>query len=412
MKTLPFGRGAGLATAARTPPAFQDEAQSTPAQEDRNDRLSRNVYGLLGIPIDAISFTILLGAIQDAADRGAPFLISTPNVNFLVKSQESAAFRESLLCSHLCLADGMPLIWIARLLGIPLPERIAGADLFSRLKSAVSSERPLRVFLVGGAEGVAAEVRDKLNAEQCGLRCVGALNPGYGTIEEISAPAVLDQINENPADLLAVFFGAEKAQGWLMHNAQRLRPPIRAQFGATINFEAGRVRRAPRFMRSNGLEWLWRIKEEPYLWRRYFNDGRALLGLLAGSVLPLMLEALRSRRSHDALRISVAENANSVTVGLAGDATAAHVDGAILQFRTALAAGKSISIDLSEARRIDARFFGLLLTLRQALAEGGNRLDFTGLRRGMRRLFRLNRFEFLLSQTYVAAPNIEFEVCR
>ena len=78
------------------------------------------------------------------------------------------------------------------------------------------------------------------------------LNPGFGTIEEMSTPEIIDTINASQADLLAVFFGAEKAQAWLMHNHHRLRAPIRAQFGATINFEAGTVKRAPHFIRSTG----------------------------------------------------------------------------------------------------------------------------------------------------------------
>ena len=80
------------------------------------DDLSRNVFGLLGIPVDALDFPLLLRSMDQATNAGSPFLISTPNVNFLVKSQITATFRESMLLSDLCLADGMPLIWIAKLL--------------------------------------------------------------------------------------------------------------------------------------------------------------------------------------------------------------------------------------------------------------------------------------------------------
>ena len=99
------------------------------------DGLSRNVYGLLGLSLDAIDFSTLLQSVETAAGNASPFLISTPNVNFLVTSQRQSEFRESVLLSDLCLADGMPLIWIAKLLRIPIIERIAGSDLFGRLKS-------------------------------------------------------------------------------------------------------------------------------------------------------------------------------------------------------------------------------------------------------------------------------------
>ena len=261
-----------------------------------SDDLARNVYGLLGISLDAVSFPGLLHSVEEAVAHTSPFLISTPNVNFLINSQENSEFRESILQSDMCLADGMPLIWIAKLLHVPINERIAGSDLFGRLKSAASSSRPIRVFLLGGADGVAETVREKLNAENCGLQCVGVLNPGFGTIEEMSSAPIIDAINSSRPDLLAVFFGAQKAQAWLMHNHHRLQASVRAQFGATINFEAGTVKRAPHFIRSTGFEWLWRIKEEPYLWRRYWSDGRALLKLMLTCVLPLMIEARLRRR--------------------------------------------------------------------------------------------------------------------
>lgn len=379
----------------RAPPASSNFAAPQSALAPPAD-LSRSVYGLLGIPVDALDFPALLRSMELARNAGAPFLISTPNVNFLVRSQISDAFRESMLQSDLCLADGMPLIWLAKLLRIPIHERIAGSDLFGRLKSANAAGNRLRVFLLGGAEGLAAAVGAKLNAERSGLECVGVLNPGFGTIEEMSSPDIIDQINASGADLIAVFFGAEKAQAWLLRNHARLRPPIRAQFGATINFEAGTVRRAPPMLRSTGFEWLWRIKEEPYLWSRYLSDGTALLAMLATSVLPLMLSA-RRLRSLQKLSIIRREDHASVTIALVGAAVATHADGAIEQLRNALGSGKRLIIDVSNTQYVDARFFGLFLMVRKQLAGRGQELLFTGASAGLRRIFRLNRFEFLLS---------------
>jgi N-acetylglucosaminyldiphosphoundecaprenol N-acetyl-beta-D-mannosaminyltransferase len=380
----------------RSPPDLSDPAEPPPSSA-APDELSRNVYGLLGIPVDALDFPSLLRAMELARNAGTPFLISTPNVNFLVKSQINGPFRESMLLSDLCLADGMPLIWLAKLLRIPIHERIAGSDLFGRLKSANATGRRLRVFLLGGAEGLAAAVGAKLNAEKSGLECVGELNPGFGAIEEMSSPDIIDQINASGADLIAVFFGAEKAQAWLLHNHRRLRPPIRAQFGATINFEAGTVRRAPPMLRSTGFEWLWRIKEEPYLWRRYWSDGKALFAILTTSVLPLMLSERRLRNMRE-LSIMRREDHGSVTISLSGAAVAAHVGDVIGQLRDALDRGKQLTFDLSNTQYVDARFFGLFLIVRKQLANRGQKLLFTGVSAGLRRIFRLNRFEFLLSQ--------------
>jgi N-acetylglucosaminyldiphosphoundecaprenol N-acetyl-beta-D-mannosaminyltransferase len=348
--------------AVRTPPdasVYPERPADPQSACGFPDDLSRDVFGLLGIPVDALDFPSLLRSMNQA--------------------------------------DGMPLIWIAKLLRIPIHERVAGSDLFGRLKSASGAGRRLRVFLLGGAEGLAAAVGTRLNAEKSGLECVGVLNPGFGTIEEMSSAQIIDDINVSNADLIAVFFGAEKAQAWLLHNHWRLRAPVRAQFGATINFEAGTVRRAPPMLRSTGFEWLWRIKEEPYLWRRYWSDGKALLALMVTCVLPLMLSE-RRMRSANKLSIERREDHGSVTVALSGAAIAAHVDSAIELLRDGLDTGKRMIIDVSNTQHIDARFFGLFLMVRKQLANRGQTLLFTGASRPLRRIFRLNRFEFLLSQ--------------
>ena len=91
------------------------------------------------MPIDAIEMPAVMQSIEMAAANAAPFVISTPNINFLVNSQNDPEFRESLLLSDLCPADGMPIVWIARLMGIPIKHRIAGSDIFEALKA-----RPIR----------------------------------------------------------------------------------------------------------------------------------------------------------------------------------------------------------------------------------------------------------------------------
>jgi N-acetylglucosaminyldiphosphoundecaprenol N-acetyl-beta-D-mannosaminyltransferase len=375
-------------------------AISIPVAKTEADDLARNVFGVLGLPIDAIDFASLLRSMEIAAGNASPLLISTPNVNFLVTSQYRSEFRESMLLSNLCLADGMPLIWIAKLLRIPINERIAGSDLFGRLKTRNGNVRRLRVFLLGGADGVGASVCERLNAQNCGIECVGAFNPGFGTIEEMSTEHIIDKINSSRSDLLAVFFGAEKAQAWLMHNHHRLHAPIRAQFGATINFEAGTVKRAPPFLRSTGFEWLWRIKEEPYLWRRYWNDGKVLLRLLVTCVLPLSISARLGRGEHGPLSISLSEDGAHLTLSLSGAAIRMHVNKAIPIFRDALNLQKDITIDVSKTRSVDPRFFGLFLMVRKQLSGQGRELKFAGVTPRIQKIFRLNRFEYLLPKEF------------
>src|SRR5262249_38702178 len=137
------------------------------------DDLSREVYCILGMPVDAIGMDAVLQRIKSAAAGRIPFLVSTVNLNFLVNSQLDQAFRESLMLSDLCTADGMPIIWIAWLTGIPIKNRIAGSDIFDALKAEHGTTHPLKVFLFGGPEGVAMAASRALNSQPSGLRCVG-----------------------------------------------------------------------------------------------------------------------------------------------------------------------------------------------------------------------------------------------
>lgn len=365
------------------------------------DELSRQVYGILGIPIDAIGLSPSLKILEASVESGEPLWLSTPNVNFLVTSQVEEQFRESLLLSDLCLVDGMPIVWVARLLGVPIEHRVSGSDLFDALKSADRFDRRFGVFLFGGADEVAARVGKLLNAQSRGLKCVGTLNPGFSSVDEMSGEQIIKAINASGADILAVFFSAKKAQAWLLQNYDRLRIPVRAQFGATINFEAGTINRAPHFLRKAGLEWLWRIKEEPYLWRRYWTDGKSLLHLLLTAALPLIADSLwtrlRSARTGEGLRIELRENDRSVVVHLSGRAIAVHIQEAINVFREALGKEKEIDVDVSNTIMFDPRFFGVLLMVRKQLRRRGQNLRFIKVSPAINRTFRWNRFEFLLS---------------
>jgi N-acetylglucosaminyldiphosphoundecaprenol N-acetyl-beta-D-mannosaminyltransferase len=365
------------------------------------DELSREVFGLLGIPIDPLGLQASLRKLEIAVDCRTPFLLSTPNVNFLVSCQIEQQFREALLLSDLCPVDGMPVLWIARLLGVPVKQRASGADLFDALKSADRAGRPFKVFLFGGADVIATRVGTALNAQSRGLKCIGTLNPGFGAVDEMSTEKIIDAINRSGADILAVFLSAKKAQAWLLQNHERIAVPVRAQFGATINFEAGTVKRAPGFIRKSGFEWLWRIKEEPYLWRRYWADGKSLLHLLLTSALPLALiwnwVRLQNVWAPQGQQIELRESNDSVVVTLSGLAISRHIDEAISCFREALSKRKAVVLDLSGTRLLDPRFFGLLLMVRKQLRSRGQALHFVGMTPSISRIFRLNGFAFLLS---------------
>jgi N-acetylglucosaminyldiphosphoundecaprenol N-acetyl-beta-D-mannosaminyltransferase len=365
-----------------------------------SDEFEREVFVVLGIPIDLIDMTAMIRRLEAAVASNIAFLISTVNVNFLIMSQSDAEFRESLLFSDLCTADGMPIVWFARLLGIPL-EKISGTDLFERLKTSRSYTQRLKILLFGGAQDIATAASEKLNVGRSGITCVGSYFPGFGTSDEMSTNAIIDAVNSSNADFLVAALGAKKGQTWLLRNHNRIRIPIRAHLGMTVNIQAGALKRAPVWMQNSGLEWLWRIKEEPKLGRRYWNDGLALLRLIITRALPLVVLHWAQRWSPHGKSpnawIEQVEDQKTITLKLYGSIIARNIGDALPYFRYAAATAKDVVINLAETRLIDARFLGLLFVLDRQLSKHKKRLGLTGVSPRISRLIRLQGFGHLLA---------------
>jgi N-acetylglucosaminyldiphosphoundecaprenol N-acetyl-beta-D-mannosaminyltransferase len=374
----------------------------TSARDDdlADNDLVRDVYCILGIPVDSIDMGSVLRKIRAAAGKSEPFLLSTPNLNFLILSQSDRQFRESLILSDLCPADGTAIVWVARLLRIPIRNRIAGADIFDLLRAKQGCKAPLKAFLFGGAEGVAATACEVLNSRRGGLACVGSLYPRFGSLDEMSKPEVIEAINSSGAEFLIASLGAKKGQEWLRRNHYALRVPVRAHLGAALNFQAGTVGRAPQLIRKMGLEWLWRIKEEPQLWRRYWNDGRQLLRLVISRVLVLTIWAryLSVKHGTEPFIVTLSQTTNTVTVNLRGPATARHVEDIATVLKEATMTNKQLIVNFLETCLIDARVLGLLIMLRKRLQARGENPLFKGLSSRLKAIFHLSGASYLLSE--------------
>jgi N-acetylglucosaminyldiphosphoundecaprenol N-acetyl-beta-D-mannosaminyltransferase len=354
----------------------------------------RDVHCLLGLPIDAVDVAGAEKRIRAAAAARSPCFMSTPNVNFLIASRADDAFRNALLHSDLSVADGMPLVWLARLIGIPLRERVAGANLFEALREGRG--RPLSVYFFGGPDGVAEAAGRRLDLEAKGLTCAGYESPGFGSVDQMSSEETIRRINASNADLLVVSLGARKGQSWIERNRSRLNVPVVSYLGAVVDFAAGTVRRAPAWMQKTGLEWLWRIKEEPALWRRYFHDGMALATLLVTRVLPYAWY-LRSHKV-DRLaetRMEAREERQAYAIILRGTWTSANM--AVLRwcFSQAVQAGKDVRLDLTAVSHVDSAFVALVMLLQGYQQQHGRRLAILSVPRPVQRVMEYCCAEFL-----------------
>lgn len=363
----------------------------------------RDVYCLLGLPFDAVDMTAAVQRVRDAAAERTPCFISTPNLNFLIGCRTDSEFRDSVINSDLSIADGMPLVWIARWLGIPIRERVPGSGLFEQLRKETSN--PLSVYFFGGLEGVAEAACQRLNAGPSGLVCAGFESPAIESIEEMSSDESIARINKSGADFLVVSLGAKKGQAWIERNRARISVPVISYLGAVLNFAAGRVNRAPAWIQNMGLEWLWRIKEERGLWRRYAFDGLEFLRLLVTRVVPfawLIYRVKVTRQQLDSAAIDMREEGDDLVMRLRGAWVRENLEPLRICFSRAVRSGKNLRIDLEGVSFVDSSFLGLVLLLYGAQKQNAKRLVCSPVTRNIRRIFEYACTEVLLQARHTA----------
>lgn len=344
---------------------------------------SRPVHCLLGLPFDAVTLSDAVTRLEGAVASRTSMFLSTPNLNFLVACQTDVEFRNSVVHSDLSVADGMPIVWLARLLGIPITERVAGSTLFEALRQrpATQTQRPIAVYFFGGPEGAAQAANECLNqTPHAGLRGVGYASPGFGSIADMSTVETLSHINQSNADFVVVALGARKGQAWIEHNRHRLNAPIVSHLGAVVNMVAGTIARAPVWMQRTGLEWLWRVREEPALWRRYLKDGTTLIRLLLTRVTPLMWLLRTSRPTSaelSAAQLSLQSSDNSVHITMKGAWTSENHDPLRNLLQRTCLHPTDMTIDLGGATFADSAVFGMLMLLRAHQDATSQTLRFT-----------------------------------
>ena len=334
--------------------------------------VNRAVHDVVGLPLDAVNLGQAVSIVLDAVATRAPMFVSTPNLNFLIAAQHDKNFKQSIFDSDLSLADGMPIVWIAKIMGVPIPGRVAGSDLFEALRE--QRQRTVKVYFFGGPDGAAEQASKNINSSadlirQSGLTpgvvCVGFDAPGFGTVEQMSTKDTIQRINDSGADFVLVALGARKGQAWIQHNRAAINAPVISHLGAVVNMVAETIQRAPRWMQIMGLEWIWRVKEEPLLWRRYVNDGFGLLQLFVSTVFPCAVARWKRNlllpftKRETALRCH--HNGQSTRVQLIGDWTGQDLPRLVDVLKECHREGRAVEVDTKDAHYMDSAVRGMLL---------------------------------------------------
>ena len=227
-------------------------------------KVDRTAVRILGVRIDNLDQTQAIDRLLQFVASGRPHQVVTVNPEFIIAAQRDAAFRAVLAAADLALPDGAGLLWASRLLGTPLRGRATGVDTIEGL-APLAARHGLSFYLLGAAPGIAEEAAARLQARAPGLRIAGTY-AGSPAIEE--EDGIVERVRRAAPDLLFVAYGAPQQDLWIARNLQRLGVPVAMGVGGSFDYISGRTPRAPKAWRSLGMEWLYRLIQQPWRWRR------------------------------------------------------------------------------------------------------------------------------------------------
>lgn len=347
---------------------------------------------ILGVPFDKVTTTDTLRLISEMIDSRRPHYAATANVDFVVQALGDVELRRILTDADMVLCDGMPLVWASHFLGNALPERVAGSDLVPELL-AEAERKGWRVFFLGSTDESLARAAENVRVKHPQLQLVGTYSPPFKPLLEMDQDDILQRIRAARPDILLVAFGCPKQEKWINMQFRQAGVPFCMGVGATIDFLAGSVRRAPKWMQRSGLEWIFRLLQEPRrLFRRYFND----LWVFGHAILRQWW-ALRGLGNHarrtDRIVAQVTKSGAFQVVRLAERLDTATVNLHAEFWADLIASGAHVVFDLSCVEFLDSTGVGLLMRSNKHLRAQGRHLVLVAPTKKVRRALGLMRVE-------------------
>lgn len=231
---------------------------------------------ILGVKVHAVTKSQALEAMADFVRSGEPHQVATVNPEFVMTARKNREFMQVLNAADLSIPDGIGLVWGSRLLGDPIPERVAGSDLVPEL-AELSARNGWSIFFLGAAPGVAEKAAGILSSRFPGLRVAGTY---AGSPRPEDEAVIVPMVKSAHPDILFVAYGAPAQDLWIARNQPRLGVPLAMGVGGALDFVAGVKKRAPRWVQRIGMEWFYRLAQEPWRWRRQLALPRFVLLLL------------------------------------------------------------------------------------------------------------------------------------
>jgi N-acetylglucosaminyldiphosphoundecaprenol N-acetyl-beta-D-mannosaminyltransferase len=242
------------------------------------------MFTVLGVRVDAVQIPEVVTQMERwICERNGCHFIAVTGMHGVTEAQHEPSFKQVLNSADLVVPDGMPLVWLGRWRGYPLKRRVYGPELMQTFCRATGSK--YRHFFYGGMPGVPALLAEILQ-KNFGIDVVGIYSPPFRILSKEEDEKILAQIDAAKPDVLWIGLSTPKQERWMYEHRPKLRVPIAVGVGAAFDLNSGRARQAPRWMREHGLEWSFRLWQEPRrLWRRYLIYGSEFVWKVAWEFL-------------------------------------------------------------------------------------------------------------------------------
>jgi len=360
---------------------------------------------LLGVPFDNLAMGEAVNCIEQMVASRQPHYVVTANVDFLVQARRDVELRRILLDAHLVLCDGTPLVWASRLLGNPLPERVAGSDLAPRLIEAATKNN-YRFFFLGASPEANQQAVSRLIAKYPTLNIAGHYAPPVKPLLEMDHAEITRRIRAARPDMLFVAFGCPKQEKWIAMHYRSLGVPVTIGVGATIDFLAGRIKRAPRWMQRTGTEWIFRALQEPRrLFKRYVTDFRCFGSALLAQCWQMQWRPGRGSPGAPAVSLVVEPGWQRIRASERLDAESIRRDARI--WEDVSTGGRHCLLELENVRFIDSTGLALLVRLQKRISTHGRHLILLTPSPAVRRALVLMRLEDLFETGSDAVEALE-----
>ena len=236
---------------------------------------------LLNTFVNNVTMAETIAAIEQMIVANKKSYVVAINVDVVMKIENDPYLKKIVDSADMVLVDGKPLLWISQIHGKTLKAKISGSDLVPLLCD-VAADKGYKIFIIGGKEGIAEQAKKNLINKHPEIKIVGAYAPPFGfEKDEEELKKINQMITQKHPDLLIVCFGCPKQEKWIYENVNKYDAKVSICAGATVDFLAGNVKRAPRWMSEHGFEWFYRFLQEPKrMFKRYFVDDAKILKLI------------------------------------------------------------------------------------------------------------------------------------